>query len=71
MTTGDADHGEPDLVAMRARVAAAPQAADIQNLADRAIDEIRVLADEAAAKARQVDQLMTRLSELLERSDES
>lgn len=51
---------------VRARVAAAPIADDIEDLADRAITQIRALADEAVRKARQLDALMQRLAELRE-----
>lgn len=62
------DHGDAEDLAgsVRARVAAATSAGEIQDLADAAIDRIRMLADEAQAKARQVDELMRQLSELLE-----
>jgi hypothetical protein len=62
------DRGDAESVAetVRARVAAAPRPADIQDLADREISDIRALADLAGEKAREVDALMQRLSELLE-----
>ena len=68
------DRGDVEDVAetVRARVAAAPHPATIQDLADREINDIRALADLAAEKAREVDALMQRLSELLdsERGDD-
>lgn len=62
------DRGDAEDVAelVRARVAAAPRPAAIQDLADREINDIRALAELAAEKAREVDALMQRLSELLE-----
>lgn len=62
------DHGDAEDLAdsVRARVAAATSVGEIQDLADAAIERIRMLADEAQAKARQVDELMRQLSELLE-----
>lgn len=68
------DRGDVEDVAetVRARIAAAPRPAAIQDLADREIDDIRALAELAAQKAREVDVLMQRLSELLdaERGDD-
>ena len=67
------DRGDAEDVAelVRARVAAAPRPADIQDLADREISDIRALAELAAEKAREVDVLMQRLGELLdERGDD-
>jgi len=68
------DRGDVEDVAetVRARIAAAPRPATIQDLADREIDDIRALAELAAQKAREVDVLMQRLSELLdaERGDD-
>jgi len=62
------DRGDAEDVAeqVRARVAAAPRPADIQDLADREISEIRALVELAVEKAREVDALMQQLSDLLE-----
>lgn len=54
---------------VRARATEAPLADDIRTLADRAIDQINALADEAMAKAVQVDVLVQRLAALLEADD--
>lgn len=68
------DRGDAEDVAnlVRARVAAAPRAAAIKDLADREINSIRALAELAAEKAREVDDLMQQLSDLLgpERGDD-
>jgi hypothetical protein len=62
------DHGDAEDVEnqVRARVAAAPRPSAIQDLADREINDIRALAELAAERAREVDVLMQRLSELLD-----
>jgi hypothetical protein len=81
MSTGDSDHGDGggpgggvDDVEAAARQAQARATAlledDIRNLADQAISNISRQADEAIAKARQVEALMQRLADLLERSDD-
>lgn len=54
---------------VRDRVQTASTEDDIRGLADRAIDEINRIADEAVGKARQVNTLMRRLAELLENDD--
>lgn len=54
---------------VRERVASASTEDDIRGLADRAIQEINNIADEAVSKARQVNTLMQRLAELLENDD--
>lgn len=48
----------------RERAAEAASADDIRNLADRAIDQINMLADKAAIQAHQVNELLRRLNEL-------
>lgn len=65
----DADDIENLARDVRVKVASASTADDIRGLADRAIEEINKIADEAVNKAQQVDHLMQRLAELLENDD--
>lgn len=55
----------------RARAATAPRPDEIRTMADHAIEQINTLADRAISQARQVDELMQRLNELLEGADET
>lgn len=68
MTTGDADRMDT-ADDSRATTGRDALLSDSQMRA-RVIEQARALADEAAVKAGQVERLMVRLSELLERDDD-
>lgn len=55
----------------RARAASAPLPDEIGQMRDQAIEQINTLADRAIVQARHVDELMQRLTELLETADET
>lgn len=65
----DADDIRMVASSVKARVEKASTEDDIRGLADRAIDEINRIADDAVGRARQVNALMQRLAELLENDD--